>query len=225
MIEQSVDVRGACSRWTSSACGVRDKLTYHFTRAISSIKIFPPEIWSTSIFGFKLTQTMARKGSSGAAGAAAPSTSGSTQGQATSPARKKVRMGLSPKKSLPSPSQRRSDKSSKNKGARGILLDKERTDDNLKIAFASSGSLELLFGDTKGAPLIDAIFFWFGDGVVDVPWYSNGSRGIIPSPLNRQIQETVCESYKDRILDEGLSQDVAGILGNQLVFFASVFEM
>jgi hypothetical protein len=169
---------------------------------------------------------MARKGSSGAAGTAAPATSGSTQGRATtSPAKKKVRMGLSPKKMLASPNQKRSDKSSKNKGDRGILLGKERTDDNLKIAFASSGSLELLFGDSKGALLIDTIFSWFGDGVVDVPWYLNGSRCIIPSPLNRQIQETVCESYKDRILDEGLSQDVAGILGNQLVFFASVFEM
>jgi hypothetical protein len=162
---------------------------------------------------------MTKKGA-GSAGSASSRGSGSSKaskGVASSPLKKKTKgIGSNPQTvaSVSSPGKQTSgSKSSKIKADHGILLGLDHTDENMELAFDGSGSLERLFGDTKGAPLIDEIFSWFGAGAVDVPWFVTGSRGIIPSPLNRQIQETVCESYKNRIFEEGLAQDVAGILG------------
>ena len=45
----------------------------------------------------------------------------------------------------------------------------------------------------------------------DVSWFNaDGTPHVLPSPLNRSLQSVTCEDYKERVLQEGLSQRFAG---------------
>ena len=84
----------------------------------------------------------------------------------------------------------------------------------LEDIYNPNGTIQGLFGDLNGLLLETAIFAMFGeDGHTDIPWYSDAKcslRAIVRHPLNREIQETVCENYKNKMLTDGFSQDVSG---------------
>ena len=59
---------------------------------------------------------------------------------------------------------------------RGILWGKAKEEfSSLGVGlFAQTVDMNLLFGDLHGAALLDQIYFVYGDGVWDVPWYLDG---------------------------------------------------
>ena len=96
---------------------------------------------------------------------------------------------------------------------KGILWGKSEKDlDRLHVdIFDPAVDFKFLFGDLRGAVLLDEIYRWYGDGEYDIPWFDlQNKRTIIRSPLSREIQEATCMSYKARILQEGLSQMASG---------------
>lgn len=79
-------------------------------------------------------------------------------------------------------------------------------------------TVDYLFGGLDGAPLIEKIMEFFAVEELDVlPWFFDDSgsmcRTIVRSPLSRPIQERTVTRYMQRVLQEGLSQRVAGLLG------------
>ena len=81
--------------------------------------------------------------------------------------------------------------------------------------FDPAVTIEELFGNMSGAPLLDAILEFYGDGLVDLDWYAkdkDGSviRSMVRSPLSRCIQEGTVQCYMKKILDDGFSQAVSG---------------
>ena len=103
---------------------------------------------------------------------------------------------------------------------KGILVDKG-IDDVPRLGFdlydaSQNYSVDYLFGGLDGAPLIDKIMEFFVVEEKDtLPWFFEDASGtmcrsIIRSPLSRPIQERTVARYKQRVLQEGLSQRVAG---------------
>ena len=96
-------------------------------------------------------------------------------------------------------------------------------------------TLEDLFGDDVPtgslSSLLDQVLALYGDGHIDVPWFTKGENGklvrtIVRSPLSRELQLSTVESYKNRILAESISQVAAGTLhfsGFQLSVTMSVY--
>ena len=82
-------------------------------------------------------------------------------------------------------------------------------------AWSPDGSLEQVFGPhVTGAALIEAIFGFYGDPKnehLDIEWLGDDGRpNIVPDPLNRPLQLSTVEEYKQRIFHSGLSYDCAG---------------
>lgn len=78
-------------------------------------------------------------------------------------------------------------------------------------------SVEYLFGNLEGAPLVDSILEWFVVEEANIPFYFTDTGGtvcrtIVRSPLSRPIQEKTVSVYKQRIFKEGLGQRVAGVV-------------
>ena len=98
---------------------------------------------------------------------------------------------------------------------KGLLLGK--TPDELKAqgidVSDSRYTAEDLFGTLSGSSFLDAVYESFGAGEYDVSWFTAGERSIDRSPLSRPIQHATAESYKARILREGLSQLASGNIG------------
>ena len=83
--------------------------------------------------------------------------------------------------------------------------------------FDSSNTIDMLFGSLSGAALLESILAWFVESEMDIAWYSQPEEGataqvrnVINSPLSRDLQEATVARYMERIVDEGLSQIVAG---------------
>ena len=74
---------------------------------------------------------------------------------------------------------------------------------------------ELFGGSLSGAALLDSILELYGDGLVDLDWYTDtpdgeNVRAMVRSPLSRNIQEGTVQAYMRKIIDDGLSQAVSG---------------
>ncbi len=86
----------------------------------------------------------------------------------------------------------------------------------LKEAARQASTPQELFGAITTASMIETIFEWFGEGVLDLEWYftspTSGKKepSIVSSPHNRPLQETTVEEYQERMLKDGYHQDVAG---------------
>ena len=76
--------------------------------------------------------------------------------------------------------------------------------------------MDFLFGGLDGAPLVEKIMEFFVVEEKDhLPWFFEDESGamcrsIVRSPMSRPIQERTVARYKQRVLQEGLSQRVAG---------------
>ncbi|CAK9107954.1 unnamed protein product, partial [Durusdinium trenchii] len=103
-------------------------------------------------------------------------------------------------------------------GAKGLLDDRTPAQlliQGIDVSDGSKYTCKDLFGDLTGASLMDAIWEKFGVGEQDVEWFyktdgGEQARTIMRSPLSRQIQESTCSEYMQRLYREGLSQLASG---------------
>lgn len=105
------------------------------------------------------------------------------------------------------------------KAPKGILQGlnpSEVSEVRLKEAARQASTPQELFGAITSSSMIETIFEWFGEGMLDLEWYftspTSGKKepSIVSSPHNRPLQETTVEEYQERMLKDGYHQDVAG---------------
>lgn len=98
----------------------------------------------------------------------------------------------------------------------GMLTGKKLGDSDLGCdPFCPDSTVEQLFGNLDGGPLVDAICEFYRVDEKTVPWFIKSENGEMVrtmqrSSWSRELQEDTLCQYKQRILNEGLSQRVAG---------------
>ena len=121
---------------------------------------------------------------------------------------------------VPMDSRTSKSKEQERHGAKGLLDDRTPAQlliQGIDVSDGSKYTCKDLFGDLTGASLMDAIWEKFGVGEQDVEWFyktdgGEQARTIMRSPLSRQIQESTCSEYMQRLYREGLSQLASGCL-------------